>query len=211
MLMSAMALAMGFAASVCAANDGGAAATTPVPLTSALWRVEAKAGDTVDLKESNGVVTLTYDVALSDYKRVGHISMVKGGFKLLLKEPLALSLAQLRVLFDGSGIGADNSLRPLIQDETGELLSYEPHALWAPKKGSIVPVDQWVKWSSRVFYASEAGGATQNIFESDGTGNGDAWPTGKLRFLGFEGRMTRNLKLDEAVDAAAKERRKGVF
>lgn len=207
MFLSALALAMGISARLSAA-DG--AATTPVPLTPELWRIEAKAGDTVDLKESNGVVSLTYDIALAEYKRIGHISMVKGAFRLLLKEPLTLTPAQLRILFDGSGIGADNSLRPLIQDETGEVLSYEPHALWAPKATATVPVDQWVKRSSRMFHASEAGGATQNIFESDGTGDGDAWPTGQLRFLGFEGRMKRNLKRDEDP-AAVKERRKGVF
>jgi len=210
MLMTAMALAVGFSATYLAADVADIAAM-PIPLTPSLWHVEATAGDTVDLEESNGVVTLTYDVALSDYNRVGHVSRVKGGFKLLLKEPLALGPSQLRVMFDGSGIGGDNSLRPLIQDEKGEQLSYEPHALCSLKNGTTVPADQWVKRSSRMFYASEAGGATQNIFESDGTGDGDAWPTGKLRFLGFEGRLTRNLKPDEAVDAAAKERRKGVF
>jgi hypothetical protein len=206
-LICALAFAMGFVASARAAHDG--TTTTAVPLTPDLWRVEAMAGDAVDLKEANGVVTLAYDVALSNYKRVGHISMVKGGFKLLLKEPLALAPAQLRILFDGSGIGGENSLRPLIQDETGELLSYEPHALWALKKGSTDPVDQWVKWSSRMFYASEAGGATQNIFDA-AKGDVDAWPTGQLRFLGFEGRMTRGLNPDEDP-AAVKERRKGVF
>jgi hypothetical protein len=208
-MICALAFAMGFVASARTAHDGNT--TTPVPLTPDLWRVEAMAGDAVDLKESNGVVTLTYDVALSDYKRVGHISMVKGGFKLLLKEPLALSPAQVRIMFDALGISEGNMLRPLIQDETGELLSYEPHALWALKKGSNVPSDKWVKWSTRMFYASEAGGATQNIFESDGTGDGDAWPTGKLRFLGFEGRMTRGLKPGEDVAAVVKDRRKGVF
>lgn len=186
---------------------GGTEEPATVAVSPDTWRIEAAAGDTVEMAGRDGVLTLTYDVAFADYKRVGHISMVKGGFKLLLKEPLALSPAQVRVLFDGSGIGGDNSLRPLIQDETGELLSYEPYALWALKQGSYV---QWVKWSSRMFYASEAGGATQNIFDAEGD-DGDAWPTGKLRFLGFEGRMTRGLKSFAALDAAKKERRKGVF
>jgi hypothetical protein len=200
------------------AEDGGKPATTAVPLTPALWRVEAKAGDTVDLKESNGVVTLTYDVAFSEYRLYTYESSVKGGFKLLLKEPLILSPAQLRILFDGSGIDQSDhvtppvvhGLRPLIQDETGELLSYEPHALWAPKTTAAVPADKWVKWTSRMFYSSEAGGATQNIFDSEG-GDGDAWPTGKLRFLGFEGRLIRSLKPNEDPAAAVKDRYKGVF
>ncbi len=126
MLMSALAIAMGFAARDCGAADG-AAVPLAIVLTPSLWRVETKAGDAVELKESNGVVTLTYDVVLSDYKRVGHVSSVKGGFKLLLKEPLALAPSQLRIMFDGSGIGGDNTLRPLDQDEKGELLSYQPH------------------------------------------------------------------------------------
>ncbi len=207
--MSVLALAMGLTAEERAGADT-IPASAEIPLSPALWRIDSKAGDTVEMREAEGVATLTYDVGLSEYKRVGHVSMVKGGFRLLLKEPLALSPTQLRILFEGSGIGGDSSLRPLIQDEKGELLSYEPHALWALKKGSSVPVGQWVKWSSRMFYASEAGGATQNIFDTEG-GDGDSWPTGKLHFIGFEGRMTRNIKPDEDLDAAAKERRKGVF
>ncbi len=61
-----------------------------------------------------------------------------------------------------------------------------------------------------MFYSSEAGGATQNIFDAEG-GDGDSWPTGKLRFLGFEGRMMRGLDANADIAAAAKERRKGVF
>ncbi len=209
MSVLALALAMGLAPRECAAAEA-ISASGKVPLSLDRWRVEAKAGDTVEMKEADGVVTLTYDVAIPEYKRVGHISMVMGGFRLLLKEPLALSPAQLRILFDGSGIGGDNLLRPLIQDEKGETISYEPHALWAPKTTASVPADKWVKWSSRMFYASEAGGATQNIFDSLG-GDGDAWPTGKLRFLGFEGRITRGINPDADLATVAKDRRQGVF
>jgi hypothetical protein len=200
----------------CTQVFGGPGEPVAVPFSADKCRIEAGVGDKVEMAERGGVLTLTYDVALSDYKRVGHISMVKGGFKLLLKEPLVLSPSQLRIMFDGMNIRGDNSLRPLIQDEKGELLSYEPHALWALKKGTIVPVDQWVRWSSCMFYTSEAGGATQNIFDSAG-GDGDSWPTGKLRFLGFEGRMTKNVNNSsgslsvEAMDATKAERRKGVF
>ncbi len=181
-----------------------------IPLTLADWRLEVKTGDAVDLKESEGVFTLAYDVVLADYLRVGHASFIKGEFKLLLKKPLPLTPSQARVMFDALGVGGDNTLRPLLQDETGEVLSYEPHSLWALKKGNVVPVGVWVKWSTCSFWTSEAGGAASNIYDAEG-GDGDAWPTGALRFLGFEGRMVLKAMPEKAVGLAGKERRKGVF
>ena len=193
------------------------AAATAVPavpavaFTSDACRLEVATGDKVQLTESGGIVTVTYDVAIAGYKRVGHQSFRLGVFRLLLQAPVSVSETQARVLFEAVGLGERAALRPLIQDASGELLSYTPHDIWVPRLTTTVPVGKWVKWTSRAFASNEAGGAAKDIYEADG-GDGNCRPDGALRFLGFEGRLlSEPPTTGMALKATGGERRKGVF
>ena len=105
---------------------------------------------------------------------------------------------EARILFESAGQDAATVLCPLIQDATGEFFIYEPRPCdaleatiaTAKKPGKPVKIVKWGSWYSNQFQVTEAGGATQNIYEAEGTGN--AFPDGKLTFLGFEVKVYMN-------------------
>ena len=186
-------------------------AAPAVAFTPDTCRLEVAAGDKVEMKDSGGVLTLTYDVAVDKYKRIGHQSFRQGTFRLLLKNHVTVAPDQARVLFDAIGISDKASLRPLLQDQNGEFLSYTPHDLWIPRLSTTVPAGKWAKWNSRAFCSNEAGGAAKDIYDAEG-GDGNSRPDGTLRFLGFEGRLLSEPPPSGAeLKAVAGERRKGTF
>jgi hypothetical protein len=169
------------------------------------WRVETKPGDTLALSDAQGALCLAMDLDVQDEVLHGYITYKQATARLLLKKPLKLGADQRRVLFEAAGIKKviekDSFLQllPLIRDAEGEVLLYEPY----PSPHLLAGTERWGTWTTRYLYGAEAGGATQNIFLSDGHGN--AWPDGDLTFLGFElqvrppklGRQAHTLYLGE--------------
>lgn len=170
-----------------------AAALADMPAVAVLpvsnWRVEAGKADRVALSEQGGCLVIDYDVDVADWHQVGHQSLKQKTVRLLLASPVALPADARRVVFEAWGHQVGNwqtqdrcvQFRPLLQDAGGEWLSYtavrSPHL----KNGA----ETWARWMSSDFYAGEAGGATQDVFEAEG-GDANAWPDGRLRLAGFE-------------------------
>ena len=152
------------------------------------WTIEARPGDQVVLSDQENILTIGYDVNVNATHQIGHQTLNQVSFRLLLKETLPLTDDQRRVLFEAAGFGGKVSnpnerlsVAPLIVDEHGELLIYTPKKFPHLKNGG----PGWGMWMSSDFFVGEAGGATQDVFESEG-GDGNAWPDGKLAFAGFQ-------------------------
>lgn len=165
------------------------------------WNLVSKTGDSVKLSAQGDVLTIKYDVNVQDSHRVGHQLFKQGMFRLLLKEPMALRDDEARVLFESAGQDETTVLCPMIRDEGGEIFIYEPRAsdaLEATKSKSDKNAKKmkWASWYSNQFQVTEAGGATQNIYEAEGSGN--AFPDGKLTFLGFEAKVYMNQSRKDA-------------
>lgn len=166
----------------------GASAATAVPAVPVdIWNVQTKPGDALTLADQEGVLRMDYDVDVKDTYQLGHLTFKQATCRLLLKTPVALEKNQTRIVFEAKGMKklrdrmAFLQLLPLLRDEKGETLLYEPFPYPHLKDGT----ENWGKWTTRYFYGAEAGGATQNIFQAEG-GDGNGWPDGKLTFLGFE-------------------------
>ena len=163
------------------------------------WTVQAAPGDKVELSDKDGCLGISFTVAIKKLDK-GWMSRNQGVFRILLKNPVALADDRERVIFDVSGMEMEREGRyklamlPIIRDETGELLVYQPYAYPHLKTGS----KNWSRWMSRTFYTSEAGGATQNVLEPEG-GDGNGFPNGALSFVGFEVRALSEEKTRQGV------------
>ena len=154
------------------------------------WQLESEKSDRIELKNEEGFLGIHYNLDVKKTFQLGHISFKQGSFRLLLKEPVTLNEKQTRVIFEAKGFIKKRNrigytqIMPLIKDESGEILIYEPYPY--PHLNNCT--DKWNTWTSRYFYGAEAGGATQNIFQPDYTPSGDqnSWPDGKLTFIGFD-------------------------
>lgn len=152
------------------------------------WQVQAKAGDTVRLSAAGDSLRLDVDLDVREQVLLGHITFHEAAARLLLAEPVKLTTEQRRIIFEAMGIRKTIEkesylqLLVLVRDATGEVLRYEPY----PMPHLLAGTERWTQWGTRYLYGAEAGGATQNIFLSDGNGDGNAWPDGELEFIGFE-------------------------
>lgn len=166
------------------------------------WKIEVKTGDDVALSAQGDVLAVKFDVNVQDNHRVGHQLFRQGVFRMLLKEPVVLKDEEARILFESAGQDDTTVLCPLIRDAGGELFIYEPRASDAleatksKKSEKNAKKPKWVSWYSNQFQVTEAGGATQNIYEAEGAGN--AFPDGKLTFLGFEAKVYMNQSRKDA-------------
>lgn len=162
------------------------AADTLPALPLAQWQTVSKTGDRVTLQEAQGTLRIDLDLDVRDQVLHGHITFNQATARLLLKTPVRLTEAQRRIIFEAAGIRkviekeSFLQILPLVRDAQGETLLYEPYPYPHLRAGS----EHWSTWTTRYLYGAEAGGATQNIFLSDGTGN--SWPDGDLTFIGFE-------------------------
>ncbi|MBC2602694.1 beta-galactosidase [Puniceicoccus vermicola] len=149
------------------------------------WKVEIREGDTVRLLSSeDDLLAVDFDVAVDRSQMVGHVRRKEGGFRLLLKEPIALAPEDQRVVFEVrmKGVKEDTyQVRPLLEDENGETISYRA----VPIRSFQESHDGWKWMKTHVFDLTEAGGATDNIFRVEG-GDLNAWPDGNLTFRGFQ-------------------------
>jgi hypothetical protein len=161
-----------------------------IPLLPASnWTVVAAGSDQVSLSEIKDVLKINYSVKVDKHRLVGHKTHTEANFTLLLKKPVALDAKDARILFDARALDGKAQIfeiRPLIEDEQGERLSYVPQ-----QAGQVIPNKQaggWQSWRTQAFLATEAGGSSQGIYASEAL-DGNAWPDGKLRLLGFQVRV----------------------
>ncbi len=157
-------------------------------LPTDLWRVGAQPGDRVELKESDGILTVDYDIDVDQTHQVGHQTFNQVAFRLLLKQAVPLDEPHRRIIFEAAGLSDHDSavnkrvlICPVIVDQNGEYLIYTPYKYPHLKSGGT----GWSQWMSSDFFAGEAGGATQDVFEPEG-GDQNAWPDGRLAFAGFQ-------------------------
>ncbi len=152
-------------------------------LPAGQWKLEVSPGDQATLVEKEGCLGVKFEVNVKDRFLSGHITHIQAVVRLLLAEPVELGPQESRVLFEAAGMATGNlSVRayPIIRDASGEQLIYEPWAYPHLKCGTA----KWGKWTSRYIYSSEAGGATQEVYEAEG-GDRNARPDGKCAFAGF--------------------------
>ena len=177
-------------ASLCGSLWLQAAEFAKIPILPAeRWRVEAGAEDKVTLSAQGPCLVIDYDVNVRDWHQIGHQSLKQASIKLLFKEPQPLTGDAARIVFEAWGHGQGGwqtqdrmtQFRPLIQDASGEKLSYTSYPYPHLKNAAVT----WGRWMSNSFRAAEAGGATQDVYEASG-GDGNAWPDGQLSFSGFE-------------------------
>ncbi len=165
------------------------------------WTVESRAGDQVAIEGQDSILSIRYDVNVDSTHQIGHQTFKQVSFRLLLKQPVPLTEAQRRILFEAAGFGGNQtSIAPVIVDEHGERLIYTPKTFPHLKNGG----PGWAMWMSSDFFGGEAGGATQDVYESDG-GDGNAWPDGKLAFVGFQ------FNIRPTLQKPGFGRRQGVF
>lgn len=188
--MHRRALIVALIASLSALAGAAAAAGTPdiAILPASKWRVEAAAGDRVTLAATGDILTVQYDVNVDRTHQIGHKTLNQVSFRLLLADPVPLDEAQRRIIFEAAGLDdhhPDSNRRllvsPVITDGKGEYLIYAPKRYIHLKSGGT----GWSMWMSSDFYAGEAGGATQDVFEAEG-GDRNSWPDGRLSFAGFQ-------------------------
>lgn len=179
-----------------------AAESFSVPQAAALlperWVVKAAEGSKVDLHATNAGLSLSFEVPIGHLHQVGNEAYSTGGFDLLLKEPIKLPEGTVRVAFEAIGnewkpwnARQDQiRLRPLVRDAEGEVLVYNAfpsEKFYFPKDHPATKKDstRWRQWMTRDFRTSEAGAATQDVFEVR-EGKGNNFPDMPLTFLGFE-------------------------
>lgn len=168
------------------ATSAPATPTTPraLPvLPAGQWKLQTAQGDQAAIVERDGCLGVKFEVNAKDRFLSGHITYIQAVVRLLLASPVELEPQEARVIFEAAGMTSGNpSVRayPMIRDASGEVLIYEPWVYPHLKSGT----DRWGQWTSRDIYSSEAGGATQEIFEAEG-GDQNAHPDGKLTFIGF--------------------------
>lgn len=162
------------------------------------WFVSAAEGQEASISEDSDSLRIDFDVAIDHPHRVGHEVYNTGVFDVLLKDPITLPDGSDRITFEaiGSELKAWNErdkqirLRVLIEDERGEILVYnafpdEPFHFSKGHPSYKKQSTRWRRWATRQFQTSEAGAATQDIFETRFAG-GNYFPDGRLKFIGFE-------------------------
>lgn len=163
---------------------------TPLPtLPASRWQLVVPPGNQAELIDHPGCLEVKFDVEARADHQIGHQALKQGSFELLLREPVALPPEAARIVFEAFGHQTSGfrtpapavQFMPLLADASGERLAYSvlpyPHL----RHGA----ETWGRWMTTAFFAAEAGGATQDVFEAEG-GDGNAWPDGQLRFLGFQ-------------------------
>ncbi|MEI6421710.1 MAG: beta-galactosidase, partial [Lentisphaerota bacterium] len=150
------------------------------------WQVQARKSDQVTLRDNDGTLEVSYKAVTDEQFRQGHILHQQAAARLLLKNPVALSPDDKRVIFEAKGLLPSSKtgnivvLMPLIEDEHHEILAYMPQKLNHLKSGTT----NWSTWMTTSFFSAEAG-ASQDVFTASG-GDGNSWPDGKLTFIGFD-------------------------
>lgn len=153
------------------------------------WRLIKHEGDEVRVAERGDILAVDFDVDVEQIRRVGHVTMREGNFILELKNPIPLTDDLERILFESRVEGVPPGtvyIRALIQDEKGERLSYEP--LPMDVMGGGKPGIGWSGSRTHAFRVTEAGGAAMEVYDASG-GDGNNWPDGALKFVGFEVRV----------------------
>lgn len=147
------------------------------------WRVE---GAPMQLSSPEpGILKIGYEAKITESFTVGHMTFKQVTSRILLKDPIAMG-KDLRVLFEARGIERERNrsgkrqVLPLVRDKKGEVFICEPFSYPHLKTGTT----QWGLWMTSYLHAGEAGGPTQNVYQSDGAGDG--WPEEPLEFIGFE-------------------------
>ncbi|HEY3332542.1 MAG TPA: beta-galactosidase [Capsulimonadaceae bacterium] len=171
------------------------AATAASPLKDvklsdpAVWKVDAEAGDIVNLTAVDGCVRVDYDLDVKGTRQLGNNTYKQKTARLLLKNPIALSSDTGRIIFESLGMqskswhfrGNQVRLLPIVKDASGESLMYAP-VKYPHLNGNVD--DGWERWMTPYFYCGEAGAATQDVYEAEG-GDRNAWPDGALTLAGF--------------------------
>ncbi|MFZ2653661.1 MAG: beta-galactosidase, partial [Victivallales bacterium] len=162
------------------------ASQTSTLIKASEWRIQARDKDQVTLRDNDGTLEISYKAITDDQFRQGHILHQQAAARLLLKTPVPLSPDDKRVIFEAKGILPSSKtgnivlLMPLIEDENHEILAYMPQSLNHLKSGTT----NWSTWMTKSFFSAEAG-ASQDVFTASG-GDGNSWPDGKLKFIGFD-------------------------
>lgn len=164
------------------------AQTVPLDQPS-LWE---KPPQGVSLSQDGNFLKIAYDIDISEPRRIKHLTVYEADAFLQLRTPVLVPADAMRIVFaargqDGSAESRSGTvfLRPVLEDEHGERFSYEPFPIESLKSGDP---KSWALWTTRPFLNSEAGGAAPNIYVASG-GDGNSWPDGKLRLVGFEMRL----------------------
>jgi len=194
------------AASLFATMKSATAAVEEHPLSlppATGWQVESSDG-TVDLGAPQaGIFTMDFQLKITKSFTVGYKKFEQATARVLLKEPLRLVGDDARVLFECRGMErilnreGKIQIMPLVRDREGEIFVCDPYAYPHLNYG----IKRWSLWTTCYLYAGEAGGPTQNIYQTDGKGNG--WPDAPLSFAGFEiqarGKQGETLKGEFAI------------
>lgn len=135
--------------------------------------------------------TLKIDFAMKQFSptQQGNWLYNRGTFHVFLKTPQKLNPESSRILFEAFGHEVKSwntrdemiQIWPVIRDESGERLSYIPQKYPHLYQGKPT----WAAWMSPSFFSGEAGGATHEIYTAEG-GDRNAWPDGRLEFIGFK-------------------------
>ena len=181
------------------ATDSGQQEIPVVP--PSLWKVVAKDGDKVTLSESNGLLQVDFDVKINQERRVGHVTKKEGAFTLELAKPVELTADQVRIYFEAFVSIPSVSVRPLLLDEKGERISYEP--LESYTFATLKKEQGWQRFRTNIFQMTEAGGAAQDIYDAEG-GDLNTWPDGKLKFIGFQVRVNPDVSKKDEVSRSGK-------
>jgi len=148
------------------------------------WRAE---GAKIVLSDPEpGVLTVDYDFKLADTFTVGHLTFHQATSRVLLEHPIHMGREDMRILFEARGIerlrnrSGKRQILPLVRDQQGEIFVCEPFSYPHLKTGGT----DWALWMTSYLQSGEAGGPTQNVYQTDG--KGDGWPEPPLEFIGFE-------------------------
>ncbi len=170
------------------------------------WQVKPVSEAQVELKNNGSALVLDYQTTPQQMTRNAQISYRVSRIDLLLKNPVKLTEETERIFYEASGLVLKGSLQVLLEailrDAEGELLYYQPTDYPHLRSGS----SKWGCWITSNFYAGEAGGASQDTYYTDGSGNNR--PDGQLEFLGF--RVTVRQELRAGMESStAPQPRKG--
>jgi len=163
--------------------------TTISVIPASEWTLTKSDGDQVRLEERGDILAVDFDVNVEQTRRVGHVTTREASFMLELKSAIPLGEGLERILFESrvEGVPAGTvSIRPVIEDEKGERISYEP--LPMDVIGGGKPGKGWSGSRTHAFRVTEAGGAAKEVYDASG-GDGNNWPDGGLKFVGFEVRV----------------------
>lgn len=133
-----------------------------------------------------GILTIDYHFKIEKTFTVGHLTFSQATSQILLKTPIPMKANDLRILYECRGIERERNrsgklqVLPIIRDASREIFVCEPTSYPHLKTGT----KNWALWMTSYLHAGEAGGPTQNVYQTKSPGNG--WPDEPLEFLGFE-------------------------